>query len=225
MRLKSADEVDACFERSALAERYADVFEHLARSRAVLRGHFALQSGLHADYFLKFRDYGSYPQFIDEAARYLVEDPTYPGVPLEAPNVVCPESAGYLLGSAVHRAVGGEEAGARLVVARLNLERRPLPVPRRGEIRADRPTIIVNDLATTGESLGPLFDLARAGGSNVFRVIHFAAVDPSRLRQAWPVGALASWLLVPRWRPVEGGVATCHGCCDGRELIPAFELN
>jgi len=188
---------------------------------ALLKGHFALQSGHHSEYFLRLRDFSVRPQLARVAAERLLELAPQP----MAPNIICPESAGYLLGRAYFDVLGGESAGAALVVAAVNFERRPLPVIRRGKLRKDIPSVIVNDVATTGRSIAPLVQLAGSVGSEVAAVVHIAVKDLAALRQSIPRDAKLAWLFTQSWPTYPPSDTDCPGCKEGVPLVPAIELN
>lgn len=221
MRVRDGRRLRDLLEPNPDAGNVDDLFEALAQTGAVLEGHFALQSGLHSAHFLRLRDFSVRPTMARLAAERLLAF----GPKDERPNIICPESAGYLLGRAYFEAVGGEESGASLIVAPVSFERRPLPMIRRGEFNADRPTIIVNDVATTGRSIRPLVELARAQRSDVVAVMHFAVKEPQRVKQHVPPGTRTGWLFSQRWDTHEASPATCPGCRAGQSLVPAIELN
>lgn len=194
---------------------------HLKDTGAVLEGHFALQSDLHSEHFLRMQDFSVRRNLALLAAERLLAHG-----PLDKElNILCPESAGYLLGRAYFDAAGGEQAGGRLIVAAVSFERRPLPIIRRGTFRTDRPTVIVNDVATTGRSIRPLVKLATSQGSDVVGVMHFAVKEPDKVRQHAPPAATVGWLFSQTWGAYEASAATCPGCAAGLALMPAIELN
>lgn len=197
-------------------EARAKLIEHMERTGALLEGHFRLQSGLHSPYFIRFRSIGR-----DENALRWVRDQLvgHLEVASRAASVLCPESAGFYLGQAI-----ADSRGLNLAVAAVDRERRPIREYRHGNLRAGATTLIAVDVATTGRSLVPLFDLAHAAGATVVGVIAFAVLDAHAFdRACLDRGVPGEWLASATFRPRSH--AECDACRDGVPLEPAAEFN
>jgi len=200
----------------------------LARSGALLRGHFGLQVGKHTEYFIRFRAVARDPAVLGAIAEHLL---TTVEVPAGA-VVLVPESAGYFLGDAIRARIagGGSPAagGARvsLVVARTDLQRRPARALLHGAIAPGQQVVVVNDVVTTGASLEPLLDLVGDAGAVVAAALVFGALDGTGFRAMLARRRLTGDHLVeasPAW-PVTDPEG-CAACRAGLPLIPAAELN
>lgn len=198
--------------------RAAEVLEVVATAGALLKGHFVLQGGDHSDFFLRFarltRDDG-----VAERIAGLMLD-VAPFVPGSDFTVLCPETAGAFLGSAIARA-----RGAALAIAKVDDRRSPTKVLRAGQVARGARVLVVNDVVTTGNSLSTLVDLARSSGGVVVGLAVFAAIRPEALqslalRQSLPHVAL----LHARWQTYQRGAA-CPGCAREDVALPASELN
>lgn len=194
----------------------ADVVSVLARSGAILAGHFLLKSGEHASHFLRFAQIGREQELVGLVAHRLIETST---VDLRGSTVLCPESAGFFLGSAIARATGATLAVARVDVAR----RRPATQLRTGDIAPGARVVVVNDVVTSGASLTRLLTLAREHGAHVAGVMIFATLDDRRLKRFLNDEDLPGvWLASANWQIVDA--QTCKQCAAGDELLPVAEL-
>jgi orotate phosphoribosyltransferase len=194
----------------------ADVTDVLARSGALLAGHFLLKSGEHTPHFLRFAQIGREPELVAIVAHRLIETAR---VELRASTILCPETAGFFLGSAIAREVGAEIAVARVDVAR----RRPGTQLRTGDIAPGARVIIVNDVVTSGASITRLVDLARAAGAHVAAAMMFATLDDRRLKRYLNDHDLpGAWLASATWSIVDA--TSCPQCKAGEELLPVAEL-
>jgi orotate phosphoribosyltransferase len=189
----------------------------IATKGAIVDGHFALQSGRHSAYLLRFRPLGQDREIVDRIAGMLVQ--------LCAPittatTVICPESAGFFLGNALaHR------LHASVAICRLDERRRPTPILRKGSIVPGTELIVVNDVATSGDSLSTLMSLAETNGATVRTALVFGTLASSVLGQLLNRRGLRGGYLVeciwPTYDPVE-----CPLCLTGgEEVIPTAEFN
>ena len=129
------------------------IVERLEATRSILRDHFALQSGQHAECFLRFRAFCTDRQAVERLGALFVDNLAL----AEGcrPMVLCPESAGYDLGRSIATHLGG-----RPLVAQVDRDRRPTARLLEGRIEPGRPVIVVNDVLTTGRSVRVLMEMA-----------------------------------------------------------------
>lgn len=187
----------------------------VASTGALLQGHFRLQSGRHAEYFLRFGQLAFQTHIADRIAAIAKSAFAL----TSGTTVLCAETAGRYLGAALARALDADVA-----IAEVDEWRRPTSVLRRGTIRGASDVIVATDVVTTGRSLLPLLALAREARSRSIRVVAFARLDdgpapPELAHSEIPVDGL----MQGRWTRY---VATdCALCRNGIPLIPAMELN
>ena len=81
------------------------IHDALARSGALLRGHFGLRGGRHTGYFIRFRALSREPALLDPIVDHLLATE----LPASA-TVLVPESAGFFLGDAISRRLGAPMA-------------------------------------------------------------------------------------------------------------------
>lgn len=193
------------------------VHQILLSSRAVLEGHFALQSGAHAEKFLRFRNLGRDRSLVDEIARRIHATLDFD---VSDTVVLAPESAGFFLGEAFARI-----HHLKLAVAQISDRRAPRSALRSGELVRGARVLLINDVATTGGSLSTLHDLARSSGAEVAGAVVFSTLDGKAYNarlNAW--GIPGRFLVEARWptfRPDE-----CPRCSENKlPSFPASELN
>ncbi|MBI1948528.1 MAG: hypothetical protein HYS27_22770 [Deltaproteobacteria bacterium] len=202
----------------ALVEARADFKSHadtltklLSRTGGILDHHFELQSGAHAQYFLRFADVARRPEDVATIAK------VFASVVPKNSVVLCPESSGVALAAALRDVLGAE-----LAIVGVDEHRRPLPALRKGEI-AWRKTFIVNDVVTTGASLARLVAVAREHKAELAGVVAFAVHKGANL------GALPALEGLPIHVPLqlnwETYSAPCPLCAVAGPAIPALELN
>lgn len=191
------------------------VHDALARSGALLRGHFGLRGGRHTEYFIRFRALSREPALLEPIVDHLLATDLPAGA-----TVLVPESAGFFLGDAIRRRLD-----APLAVARTDLERRPARALLHGALTPGSQVVVVNDVVTTGASLEPLLDLVADHGATVAAALVFGALDGTGFRSMLNRRRLPGDHLLEaseRWRiqPAD----TCELCRSGPPLVPAAEL-
>lgn len=190
----------------------------LARSGALLRGHFGLQGGRHTEYFIRFRALARDPALLGPIVDHLLAMVALPAQPI----VLVPESAGFFLGDAIRRRIG-----APLAVARTDLQRRPARALLHGALPEGAEVVVINDVVTTGASLAPLLDLVSDRGATVAAALVFGALDGTGFRATLNRRQIPGDHLLEaseRW-PVQPA-ETCEVCRrGGLPLVPAAELN
>ncbi|MFO0610771.1 MAG: hypothetical protein U0324_46850 [Polyangiales bacterium] len=192
----------------------------VAKHRALLRGHFALQSGQHAEYFLRFAKVGW-----DEADCAALGEglgATLDPAALSGGRVVVfsPESAGYFLGRAVARALDVPHA-----IARVDLNRCPVDRFRSEGIAAGDRVVLVNDVVTSAGSLEGLRAMATRHGGTVVAARVFASLAPAAFATWSAAHGVDGWHLVEGAWPMHDG-ARCPLCQRGGDApVPAIEFN
>jgi orotate phosphoribosyltransferase len=164
---------------------------------AMLSGHFKLTSGRHSDVYVEKARVFEDPRLTFRFAEVLA------GAHPDARAVVSPAVGAIPLGFAVAHA-----AGARFLFAEREDGRMAL---RRGfELRDAEPTLVVEDVVTTGGSASEVAGLVRASGARLLGV--GTLVDRSPEPPPFP---LTSVLRVEArsWDPGE-----CPLCAEGRPL-------
>ncbi|WP_164010979.1 hypothetical protein [Pyxidicoccus trucidator] len=193
---------------------YADI----ARTGALLRGHFALQSGHHSEYFLRFSQLGWDAEALTNIAQLLLEQPPFR---VNEPTFLCSEAAGLFLGSAIAR----RWTGSKLAVLKMDARKRPTEVLREGVLTPGGDVVVVDDVVTQGRSLETFLKQAQMAEARVQGVLTFAVLKPDEFKARLHAAELsAGWLLEARW-PTHPA-AECPLCeQDAADLpLPAFEL-
>jgi orotate phosphoribosyltransferase len=218
VRIKDATAVLPVFGSPHGASVHAELAELIASKGALLSGHFRLQSGLHTPYFLRFGQLAYEPavaaRIAERCASQLVGSTERPSV------VLCAETASRFLGAAL-----AESIGAELAIAAVDERRQPRAELVAGALEGRREVVVVTDVVTTGRSVAPLVEMARAApGAPRVRLAAFACLDPRGI-----AGALAQLrveggcLLEGRWTSY--AASDCALCREGVELVPAYEFN
>ncbi len=190
----------------------------LDRTEALLPGHFALQRGRHAPFALRFRAIARDGAALQLVASALLEQARWRW---DDVMLVGPDTAGFFLGDALSRATGRPHA-----VVRTDLRRLPTDQLVAGSIPEGAPAVIVNDIASTGDTLEPILHLLAGRRAPLCGVLVFAVVGVEDF-QAFcnRAGAQPGWLVTARWRPVDPGPETCEGCRLRQPSIPIAELS
>ena len=141
----------------------------LEQRRAMLDGHFVLSSGLHSDRFIqKFRIFEDPPtaEAVGQALAALLR-PSRPEI------VVSAAVGGIILGYVIAKSLGVRNVFVEKVDGK--------PALRRGFTLAPRTRVaVVEDVMTTGKSVGEVIDVVRAAGADVVAlgaVVKRGAVD------------------------------------------------
>lgn len=196
-------------------DRQAELVRLVAESGAVLDNHFALASGAHAQYFLRFRSLGADPARAQQIASEILATKR---VPFDGVTLVAPESAGFFLADALRRQIG-----ASVAVLSTDARRRPgdqLRPP--SALSKGTRVVLVNDVATTGRSLEMLKAQVEAHEASVVGVVLFAVLG-SKVReplQRWKVPSV--WLVEPTWPTYEAD--RCPLCEEGKGFVLSLEL-
>lgn len=168
--------------------------ELFERCGAMLEGHFKLSSGRHSDRYVQKARVLERPEVAMAFAREIAS--WYDGVSL----VLAPAVGAIALGFAVALA-----AGARSVFA--EREHGAMALRRGFAIEQGEPTLVVEDVVTTGASAAEVWDLAGAAGARRLGVA--ALFDRSTAPLPFPLRAVLS-VRADSWEPEE-----CPLCASG----------
>lgn len=192
-----------------------DIVEEVAANRALLEGHFELLSGDHSPNFLRFNQVGWNKALTARVADLLLKATRIDG---SHSQLLCSESSGLFLGDAI-----AQRTKLPIAITKVDSRRRPVPLMREGAVVKGTPVIIVNDVATRGETLRRLASLAAESGAKVAGILAFAAIQPDRfsgyLRET---GTQGTWLFDAGWPMYPA--AECPLCAAHQPLVSAVEF-
>lgn len=219
------DEVRAKIIVHARPPDVAEVHRAIADAGALLRGHFALQSGAHSDHIFRIRGFARHPDALARLGQLLVRRAD---VNLDDATLLCPESAGYLFADQL-----SQTWKRPLAVAKVDLLRRPtrelLPEQRTsrypGTIVPGTRVVIVNDVASTGGSIATLRELAIERGATVDTVLVLATAQAAKMKKHFQdEGLHGEFLLEGDWSMYPAAV--CPQCLgNDRKILPVAEFN
>lgn len=216
MRIKDVARVQDLFSSPRGLERRNELAELIAASGALLAGHFRLQSGLHAGYFLRVGQLAFEPKTAARIAAMLRDV-----VPMASDaRVLCAETAARYLGIALRDSMGGT-----IAIARVDDRRHPCAVLRGGDtLEGAREIVVVTDVLTTGDSIAPLVDMARQSGAASVKLVAIACLGHLDMqRMLAHRGLEGGCLLQGQWTSYRD--RHCALCQEGLPLVPAFEFN
>lgn len=176
----------------------------LESAEALRTGHFVLTSGRHSDRYVQCARILEYPELTTALARTAVSR-----LPreLDVDLVAAPAVGGLIIGFAVAQALGvkfifSEREEGRMVF------RRSFAVPSGARV------LVVEDVVTTGGSVGEVVDLVRAAGGEVAGVVSLIDRGGDKAFDApyWPLLRLQ----VESWEP-----DSCELCAAG---VPVYSL-
>lgn len=172
-RISTIDEVRSLVQ---VLEPFADeqerLFEMIAESGCLLKGHFALLSGQHSSYFLEFRGFASLRSNVDFAVSLLNQRLQ------ELPDfevLLAPETAGSILARGLAEKL--EMLSGPVIVPTDQLGR-PVPELEPGALAEGKKVLVVNDLVTAGRGLQGLVHCVRQAKAKVVGVALFANRNP-----------------------------------------------
>lgn len=213
MRVTEAAEVRALFD---LGPDSADLASRIADSGALIRGHFRLQSGAHAPYFLRVGQLALRAENADAiAAAWIANEQA---VASRGLVILAAETSPRYLAEAL-----SERLAAPRALAAVDGQRRPTRQLRDGSLAEAARVLIVTDVVSTGASIEPLVQLAREHTRRV-SVVAVAAQGSMPLEAVEArLGVPSSALARARWQTASDG--ECALCRDRVPLLPAFEFN
>ena len=139
-----------------MTDREREILEIFESSKALLRGHFVLRSGLRSGHYFQCARLGERLEYIERLAEMLLRD--LAGMEFE--TVLAPAMGGLVIGQEVAR-----QAGARYLFAE---KQNDLLVLRRGfNLAQGEKVLIVEDVITRGGRAQEAIDIARKGGAEV----------------------------------------------------------
>lgn len=189
---------------------------------AVLTGHFGLHRSRHATTVLRFRGIGRNSDALALVVASLLEGMPAPlRSSLRGAKVLCPETAGFFLGSAI-----ADECGMELAISQTDLHRLPVKSLLSGTIERNERVVIVNDVAGTGASVERLRELVVEQHAKLEGILLFGVVDEGAFRgYCASLGLLAHWIVTAKWSPrTYTPDVDCPGCRAGEPLEPVSEI-
>lgn len=135
-----------------------EVLHAFLDSKALLKGHFELRSGLHSDQYFQCAKVLQDPRLTSRLCAALSERMSAAGV--RAETVMSPAMGGLFVGFEIARALGLKSVFAEKEAGKLVL--------RRGfTVRAGESFIVAEDVITRGGRVQETVDIIRAGGGHV----------------------------------------------------------
>ncbi|HLP09745.1 MAG TPA: orotate phosphoribosyltransferase [Opitutaceae bacterium] len=141
-----------------MADTQTEVLDIFTRTRALLRGHFVLRSGLHSGHFFQCAQVCQYMPEVERLAELLVAKLQAAGV--EYTTVLAPAMGGLVIGQEVAR-----RSKVRFIFAEKENDRL---VMRRGfKIAAGERVLVVEDVVTRGGRVQECLDIVQSRGGVV----------------------------------------------------------
>lgn len=190
---------------SALNEEFA---RRIVDTRALLEGHFLLQSGLHCMYFLRTSQLLYRRADGELFARALAVQARA----LAPKRLVALESASAFLARPL-----AAEFGIELAMVKVDQRKRPTPELASGDIVPGERVVIVADHVTTSTSFDAVSSVVEGRGATA---VGGAAL--SVLGSNWLAGAGRVALLKALWKVETAD--KCAACAAGEPLWPAYEF-
>ncbi|MBC7229083.1 MAG: orotate phosphoribosyltransferase [Actinobacteria bacterium] len=179
----------------------AEVMEIFEREGAVQRGHFLLTSGLHSDTYVQCALVLQHPHLAESLAGALAKGFEKKDIDL----VVSPALGGIIIGYMVALSLGRRMLFAERREGKLAL--------RRGQaIPAGAGVLVVEDVITTGGSVGEVMELVRGAGAEVRGLA--ALIERGGDRDFGVPKKVLLQLEAKAWDPAE-----CPLCREGVELV------
>ena len=141
-----------------MADTQTEVLDIFTRTRALLRGHFVLRSGLHSGHFFQCAQVCQYMPEVERLAELLVAKLTAAGVTYT--TVLAPAMGGLVIGQEVAR-----RSKVRFIFAEKENDKLVL---RRGfKIAAGERVLVVEDVVTRGGRVQECLDIVQSRGGVV----------------------------------------------------------
>jgi len=174
-----------------------EVLDIFTRTRALLRGHFVLRSGLHSGHYFQCAQVCQRMDAVERLATLLLAKVRDAGVAFE--TVLAPAMGGLVIGQEVAR-----QAKARYIFA--EKEANALVLRRGFTLAADEPVLIVEDVVTRGGRVNECLDLIRAAGGRSAGIAMLVDRSGGAARFAVPTVSLLEMVFptypadaVPEW--------------------------
>lgn len=176
----------------------------LARSGALLSGHFELRSGLHSDRFFQCAMALRYPDVAENLCIALAQKIAASDVP-DAEVVIAPALGGLVVGHEMARALGVMSIFAEKDEGKLAM--------RRFQIEPGTRYLVAEDVVTRGGRVQETIDLVQAGGGEVTAVA--VIVDRSAGAAQFGVPLFSLLEMTPQvWEP-----QACPQCIAGDKAV------
>lgn len=192
------------------------VLEVLRERRALLTGHFGLNTGEHTDTALRFRAIGNDHDSLTDIARLAS---SVARLDWQGKVLLCPDSAGFFLARGIEKLHALETC-----VVQTDLRRLPTATIIKGHIKPGDNVVIVNDVVRTGSSIDPMRQLVSQQGATLVGVVVFAQLDAPRFEQYCSALGIVGCSLVNGVWPTFVPNETCDRCKLGEPLIPIAEF-
>lgn len=132
-----------------------EILDIFTRTRALLRGHFVLRSGLHSGHYFQCAQVCQDMGAVERLAELLLQKIRAKGLPF--PTVLAPAMGGLVIGQEVAR-----QAKARYIFA--EKENNVLVMRRGFTVAPGEPVLIVEDVVTRGGRVIECIDIIRKAG-------------------------------------------------------------
>ncbi len=144
------------------AEMPTSIMDLFEQTGAYLRGHFRLTSGLHSAEYLQCAKVLAHPVYAERLGRELAEKlrPLLDGSGISA--VVSPAIGGIVIGHEVARALE-----TQAIFTERDPSSNEMTLRRGFEICKDEPTVVIEDVITTGGSTRDVIRVLQAAGARV----------------------------------------------------------
>jgi orotate phosphoribosyltransferase len=136
-----------------------EILQIFRETKALLDGHFLLTSGLHSPQYFQCAKVLQYPKYLHLLSGEIAKHFEYNDVEL----VISPAVGGIVVGTEV-----GRMMGARTIFA--EREGGVMSLRRGFEIKKGERVLVVEDVVTTGGSVGEIINLAKNSGATVVGV-------------------------------------------------------
>lgn len=140
------------------AESILEIFKSTG---AYLQGHFRLTSGLHSAEYLQCALVLQHPAAAEKLGRLLAEE-LRQYAPQGVKTVVAPAMGGLIIGHEVARAIG-----ARFIFTERDAATKEMALRRGFTVSAGEPTLVIEDVITTGGSTVDVIEVLTAAGAKV----------------------------------------------------------
>jgi orotate phosphoribosyltransferase len=140
------------------AESILEIFKSTG---AYLQGHFRLTSGLHSAEYLQCALVLQHPAAAEKLGRLLAEE-LRQYAPQGVKTVVAPAMGGLIIGHEVARAIG-----ARFIFTERDAATKEMALRRGFTLSEGEPTLVIEDVITTGGSTVDVIELLTAAGAKV----------------------------------------------------------
>jgi orotate phosphoribosyltransferase len=145
-------------QRWAMDASQQEILDIFTRTKALLRGHFVLRSGLHSGHYFQCAQVCQHMDAVERLAELLVARVRAAG--LEFRTVLAPAMGGLVIGQEVAR-----QAKARYIFA--EKENNALVMRRGFTLTPGEPVLIVEDVVTRGGRVLECIDIVRKMGGSV----------------------------------------------------------